>query len=100
MAFSFGFSGEDVVEDDGGVGEQNVVGPSTAGEAGNGFVGLPAAEHKLDEMVGTRISCSISIGFFWLFLWLLFVVGRAKGLSGILGGFAGKEFVISIAGHV
>lgn len=57
MSFSFGFSGDDV-EDDVDVG-QNVTATaqSNGGESGSPFVGLPAKEHSLDELVS---ECCVS----------------------------------------
>jgi len=50
MSFSFGFSGDDV-GDDNDVVEQNDGAPAQA-EAKSQFVGLPAEEHSLDDLVG------------------------------------------------
>lgn len=50
MSFSFGFSGDDVGDDDTVVG-QNDGAPAQA-EAKSQFVGLPAEQHSLDDLVG------------------------------------------------
>jgi hypothetical protein len=50
MSFSFGFSGDDVGDDNDVVG-QNDGAPAQA-EAKSQFVGLPAEEHSLDDLVG------------------------------------------------
>jgi hypothetical protein len=50
MSFSFGFSGDDVGDDTDAVGQTNSA-PAQA-EAQSQFVGLPAEEHSLDDLVG------------------------------------------------
>lgn len=52
MSFSFGFSGDDVEDESDIVGQNGSTDNATAG-AGSEFVGLPAEEHTLDELVGT-----------------------------------------------
>lgn len=49
MSFSFGFSGDDVGDDNDVVGQINSA-PAQA-EAPSQFVGLPAEEHSLDDLV-------------------------------------------------
>lgn len=60
MSFSFGFSGDDVGEDDVVVGQNDSV--PAEGNAQSQFVGLPAEEHSLDDLVGLdmihNLSCS------------------------------------------
>ena len=53
MSFSFGFSGDDV-GDDNDVVAQNDGAPAQA-EAKSQFVGLPAEEHSLNDLVGSHI---------------------------------------------
>lgn len=53
MSFSFGFSGYDV-EDDNDVVRQTESAPAQA-QAQSQFVGLPAEEHSLDDLVGLNI---------------------------------------------
>lgn len=50
MSFSFGFSGDDVGDDNEVVGQTDSA-PAQA-EAHSQFVGLPAEEHSLDALVG------------------------------------------------
>ena len=50
MSFSFGFSGDDVGDDNDVVGQTDNA-PAQA-EAQSQFVGLPAEEHSLDDLVG------------------------------------------------
>jgi hypothetical protein len=50
MSFSFGFSGDDVGDDNDVVGQTDSA-PAQA-EAQSQFVGLPAEEHSLDALVG------------------------------------------------
>jgi hypothetical protein len=54
MSFSFGFSGDDVEDDNEIVGQANNA-PAQA-EAPSQFVGLPAEEHSLDDLVGLHIA--------------------------------------------
>lgn len=54
MSFSFGFSGDDV-GDDNDVVEQTGDAPVQA-EAQSQFVGLPAEEHSLDALVGLPVA--------------------------------------------
>jgi hypothetical protein len=54
MSFSFGFSGDDV-GDDNDVVEQTGNAPAQA-EAQSKFVGLPAEEHSLDTLVGLPVA--------------------------------------------
>lgn len=49
MSFSFGFSGDDVEDD--GAGQATVSGDAQS-NGGEQFEGLPAMEHRLDELVG------------------------------------------------
>lgn len=56
MSFSFGFSGDDV-EDDNDVVGQTESAPAQA-QAQSQFVGLPAEEHSLDDLVGLNIATS------------------------------------------
>lgn len=51
MSFSFGFSGDDVEEENDVVVQNGTADPN--GDAGSKFVGLPAEEHSLDDLVGT-----------------------------------------------
>ena len=51
MSFSFGFSGDDVGDDIDVAGQSDGV-PARA-EAQSQFVGLPAEEHSLDDLVGS-----------------------------------------------
>jgi hypothetical protein len=51
MSFSFGFSGEDVGDDNDVVGQTN--GAPAKAEAQSQFVGLPAEEHSLGNLVGS-----------------------------------------------
>lgn len=62
MSFSFGFSGDDV---DDGTGDAEPVAPNGGGSNGaEQFDGMPAVEHSLDELVGTRcLFYSIPIRF-------------------------------------
>jgi len=53
MSFSFGFSGDDVGEDNDVVGQTESA-PALA-QAQSQFVGLPAEEHSLDDLVGPHI---------------------------------------------
>lgn len=53
MSFSFGFSGDDVEDENDVFGQNGSTDNATAG-AGSEFVGLPAEEHTLDELVGTE----------------------------------------------
>jgi hypothetical protein len=50
MSFSFGFSGDDVGDDNDVVGQNGSA--STNAEARSQFVGLPAEEHSLEDLVG------------------------------------------------
>jgi hypothetical protein len=50
MSFSFGFSGDDVGDDNDIVGQNDNV--SANAGAQSQFVGLPAEEHSLDDLVG------------------------------------------------
>lgn len=50
MSFSFGFSGDDVGDDNDVVGQNDSMSNNT--EAQSQFVGLPAEEHSLDNLVG------------------------------------------------
>lgn len=54
MSFSFGFSGDDVGDDNDVVGQTDSA-PAQA-EAQSQFVGLPAEEHFLDDLVCLHIS--------------------------------------------
>ena len=54
MSFSFGFSGDDVEDDDVVVGQTESA-PAQA-QAQSQFVGLPAEEHSLDDLVGLNIA--------------------------------------------
>lgn len=51
MSFSFGFSGDDVEGENDVVVQNGTTNPN--GDAGSKFVGLPAEEHSLDNLVGT-----------------------------------------------
>lgn len=53
MSFSFGFSGDDVEEENDAVVQNGTTDPN--GGAGSKFVGLPAEEHSLDDLVGTCV---------------------------------------------
>lgn len=50
MSFSFGFSGDDVGDDIDIVGKNDSA--SVQAEAPSQFVGLPAEQHSLDDLVG------------------------------------------------
>jgi hypothetical protein len=50
MSFSFGFSGDDVGDDNDTIGQNDNV--SANAGAQSQFVGLPAEEHSLDDLVG------------------------------------------------
>lgn len=53
MSFSFGFSGDDVEDDNEAVAQNGSVEQSSSGNGTDSkFVGLPAAEHSLDDLVG------------------------------------------------
>lgn len=54
MSFSFGFSGDDVGDDNDIVGQTSDA-PVEAG-AQSQFVGLPAEEHSLDALVGLPVA--------------------------------------------
>jgi hypothetical protein len=51
MSFSFGFSGDDVGDDNDVVGQTDSA-SAQAGALSSQFVGLPAEEHSLDDLVG------------------------------------------------
>ena len=51
MSFSFGFSGDDVGDDNDVVGQTD--GAPAKAEAQSQFVGLPAQEHSIDDLVGS-----------------------------------------------
>lgn len=53
MSFSFGFSGDDVEEENDAVVQNGTTDHN--GDAGSKFVGLPAEEHSLDDLVGTYV---------------------------------------------
>lgn len=76
MAFSFGFSGDDVDDEmnDGGVQEQQTSQANGAVQADEQFVGLPAREHLLDDLVGWRFFFfffAFSFSPVEMFCWLL-----------------------------
>jgi hypothetical protein len=50
MSFSFGFSGDDVGDDNDVVGQNDSTSQNV--EAQSQFIGLPAEEHSLDDLVG------------------------------------------------
>jgi hypothetical protein len=52
MSFSFGFSGDDVGDDNDVAGQTDGAPPKA--QAQSEFVGLPAEEHSLDDLVGSR----------------------------------------------
>lgn len=58
MSFSFGFSGDDVGDDSDVVGQTGST-PAQA-EAQSQFVGLPAEEHSLDDLVGLDLNHTLS----------------------------------------
>ena len=58
MSFSFGFSGDDVGDDNDGVGQTDNA-PAQA-EAQSQFVGLPAEEHSIDDLVGLFVLIQFS----------------------------------------
>lgn len=51
MSFSFGFSGDDVEDDNDVAQDVTATAQSNGGQSGSPFVGLPAKEHSLDELV-------------------------------------------------
>lgn len=53
MSFSFGFSGDDVGDDNDVVGQTENA-PAQP-QAQSQFVGLPAEEHSIDDLVGLHI---------------------------------------------
>lgn len=59
MSFSFGFSGDDVGDDIDVAGQSDGV-PARA-EAQSQFVGLPAEEHSLDDLVGSYTVYSFNL---------------------------------------
>ena len=58
MSFSFGFSGDDVGDDNDVVGQTESVPAQAQAQAQSQFVGLPAEEHSLDDLVGPNIAMS------------------------------------------
>ena len=58
MSFSFGFSGDDVGDDNDVVGQTDSA-PAQA-EAQSQFVGLPAEEHSLDDLVGLDMDYTLN----------------------------------------
>jgi hypothetical protein len=59
MSFSFGFSGDDVGDDHELVAENGSI--STNAGPGPQFVGLPAEEHALKDLVGTCTHVSLFV---------------------------------------
>lgn len=57
MSFSFGFSGDDVGDDNDVVGQTDNA-PAQV-QAQSQFVGLPAEEHSLDDLVGLHIAIQV-----------------------------------------
>lgn len=70
MSFSFGFSGDDVGDDNDIVGQND--GVSAKAEAPSQFVGLPAEQHSLDDLVGLHVDCRFKV----LFQYDSYCVGR------------------------
>lgn len=89
MSFSFGFSGDDVDDEmnDGGVQEQTSQ-ANGAVQADERFVGLPAREHLLDDLVGS---------FFFVHWDVLMVVAL---LRGGVGSDCGGDISLPVVGLI
>jgi hypothetical protein len=58
MSFSFGFSGDDVGDDNDIVGQAESAPAQTAAQSQ--VVGLPAEEHSLDDLVGLNMNHTLN----------------------------------------
>jgi hypothetical protein len=62
MSFSFGFSGDDVGDDNDTIGQNDNI--SANAGAQSQFVGLPAEEYSLNDLVGLHFNFGIMIAMF------------------------------------